>query len=135
MVISHQFGKRPANLRLRVDFFGYTGNPITHWDTDGSPSDPTDSEENSAAQTGRYQLALAGNPETVVYAPVGSEYTNITTGDKFYKRSGHLKTGWARSVSVSAPPTVTGSRDGNAALGSLLTELASLGLITDGTTP
>lgn len=32
-------------------------------------------------------------------------------------------------------PTVTGSRGGNAALASLLTELATLGLIVDGTTP
>lgn len=32
-------------------------------------------------------------------------------------------------------PTITGSRGGNAALASLLTELANLGLIVDGTTP
>jgi hypothetical protein len=30
------------------------------------------------------------------------------------------------------PPNVTGSRGGNAALASLLTKLASIGLITDG---
>ena len=34
----------------------------------------------------------------------------------------------------ASKPTVTGSRGGNAALASLLTKLASLGLITDGTT-
>lgn len=33
-----------------------------------------------------------------------------------------------------SPPSVTGSRGGNAALASLLTVLASLGLITDNTT-
>lgn len=33
-----------------------------------------------------------------------------------------------------APPSVTGSRGGNAALASLLTVLAGLGLITDNTT-
>ena len=33
-----------------------------------------------------------------------------------------------------AKPTVTGSRGGNAALASLLTALASYGLIVDGTT-
>jgi hypothetical protein len=35
---------------------------------------------------------------------------------------------------VTAKPTVTGSRGGNAALASLLTALANLGLITDSTT-
>lgn len=34
----------------------------------------------------------------------------------------------------ASPPSVTGSRGGNAALASLLTVLASLGLITDSTT-
>ena len=31
-------------------------------------------------------------------------------------------------------PTITGSRGGNAALASFLTQMASLGLLTDGTT-
>lgn len=35
---------------------------------------------------------------------------------------------------VVSPPTVTGSRGGNAALASLLTKLALLGIIVDGTT-
>jgi hypothetical protein len=38
-------------------------------------------------------------------------------------------------IAPNTPPTVTGSRGGNAALASLLTTLAGLGLITDGTTP
>lgn len=38
-------------------------------------------------------------------------------------------------VSPVTRPNVTGSRGGNAALASLLTELANLGLITDGTSP
>ena len=38
-------------------------------------------------------------------------------------------------VAQSARPNVTGSRGGNAALASLLTGLAGLGLITDNTTP
>lgn len=33
-----------------------------------------------------------------------------------------------------APPTITGSRGGNVALANLLTQLASYGLIIDGTT-
>lgn len=36
-------------------------------------------------------------------------------------------------ATCAAKPTITGSRGGNAALASLLTELATLGLITDGT--
>jgi len=38
-------------------------------------------------------------------------------------------------VGGSSPPSVTGSRGGNAALASLLTALASLGVILDNTTP
>lgn len=37
-------------------------------------------------------------------------------------------------TAASAKPTITGSRGGNAALADLLTKLAALGLITDGTT-
>jgi hypothetical protein len=40
----------------------------------------------------------------------------------------------ARTFEIPAvPPTVTGSRGGNAALASLITALVSLGLIKDGT--
>jgi len=39
-----------------------------------------------------------------------------------------------RFTTPSTPPAVTGSRGGNAALASLLTTLATLGLITDNTT-
>lgn len=39
------------------------------------------------------------------------------------------------AATPAAQPTVTGSRGGNAALGSLLTSLASLGLVIDGSTP
>jgi len=35
----------------------------------------------------------------------------------------------------ATPPTVTGSRGGNAALASLLTQLADAGVIVDDTTP
>lgn len=49
------------------------------------------------------------------------------TGTKFVKTDGSKNL-----VSVS-PPSITGSRGGNAALASLLTQLATLGLIVDGT--
>lgn len=42
--------------------------------------------------------------------------------------------GFFGALALSAAPTVTGSRGGNAALASLLTALASYGLITDSTT-
>lgn len=35
---------------------------------------------------------------------------------------------------TSSPPTITGSKGGNAALASLITALAGLGLVKDGTT-
>lgn len=38
-------------------------------------------------------------------------------------------------VTPTPPPSVSGSRGGNAALASLLTALAGLGVITDNTTP
>jgi len=37
------------------------------------------------------------------------------------------------NTAPQAKPTITGSRDGNAAVASLLTELETLGLLTDGT--
>lgn len=40
-----------------------------------------------------------------------------------------------QALPVTPPPTVTGSRGGNAALGNLLTALAASGLIVNGTTP
>lgn len=56
--------------------------------------------------------------------PVGGLVLGYPAGQlSFYGGSGITK------------PTVTGSRGGNAALASLLTQLANLGLITDSTTP
>ena len=43
--------------------------------------------------------------------------------------------GFFGTVPLTSRPAVTGSRGGNAALASLLTTLANLGLITDSTTP
>lgn len=51
---------------------------------------------------------------------------------------GHLKTkggvGFFNTAAITSKPSVTGSRGGNAALTSLLTALASYGLVTDSTT-
>jgi len=50
-------------------------------------------------------------------------------GTNYLSADGTFKNPLSRTISV------TGSRGGNAALASLLTALAGLGLITDGTTP
>jgi len=54
--------------------------------------------------------------------------TNMVTR---YQIDGDGKMGW-NGVTTVSQPTVTGSRGGNAALASLLTAVASLGLIVDG---
>ena len=57
--------------------------------------------------------------------------TGSTTGTKIGTDSAQ-KLGFWGATPVSKP-TVTGSRDGNAALADLLTKLASMGLITNST--
>lgn len=49
--------------------------------------------------------------------------------------AGKFGSGLSRGVASVTPQTVTGSRGGNTALASLLTALATLGFITDSTTP
>lgn len=49
-------------------------------------------------------------------------------------RLGPLTNSVTGGIPVASRPTVTGSRGGNAALASLVTQLAALGLIIDGTT-
>jgi hypothetical protein len=66
-------------------------------------------------------LALAGSPEGAVFAPVGSEYTNLTTGQRFHKRSGFGATGWALAytaadAATSATANTLALRDGSADL-------------------
>lgn len=101
---------------------------------------------------------LSGQPETSIYSPEiddpGSDYSQLTLAgnipgvlpSEFYAY-GELVTLAGISLSVSttnlsfffdapAPKqTVVGSRGGNAALASLLTALATYGLITNNTTP
>lgn len=60
------------------------------------------------------------------------------SSDMELSSGGHLKTkggvGFFNTAAITTKPTVTGSRGGNAALASLLTTLASTGLLTDSTT-
>lgn len=84
--------------------------------------------------------ALVGNPaiEGALFKRSGQKPE--ITGDRAYDD-------WRRSMSVAletlglandnsggATPTITGSRDGNPALGSLITALGNEGVVTDGTT-
>lgn len=86
--------------------------------------------DTNAAKYARYGSAAAGyrlyraGTQTILDAPAGSSVTlgaDATRKLGFYGATGATK------------PTVTGSRGGNAALASLLTSLASQGLIVDGT--
>ena len=61
--------------------------------------------------------------------PGGAEPIGVGSGLAI--RNGQL----VLQAASSAPPTVTGARAGNAALASLLSVLAGLGLIIDGSTP
>lgn len=58
-----------------------------------------------------------------------------SSGTPVHRIDGAANTLGFHGASAVAKQTVTGSRGGNAALGSLLTALANLGLLTDGTTP
>ncbi len=71
--------------------------------------------------TGAVQLQ-AGGSNIIVALPGGASLGTVTGTLGFYGTGGAVK------------PTITGAKGGNAALGSLLTALSSLGLITDSTT-
>jgi hypothetical protein len=65
--------------------------------------------------------AAAANPTVIASTAGGGGITfNANTG--------------FNNATPIAKPTITGSRGGNAALANLLTQLASYGLLTDGTT-
>jgi hypothetical protein len=82
-----------------------------------------------APGTGPLLLASASAVEVAVDPGVGNHYL-VTTPE------GHLSDTIGLAFNAATPiptPTITGSRAGNAALASLLTALAALGLIIDGT--
>lgn len=81
------------------------------------------------------------NRTWVFYSP----FEGMRVWDKATAQGMVYKSGWVNELSAYGKvgfygatavtkPTVTGSRGGNAALASLLTQLATLGLITDSTT-
>lgn len=67
---------------------------------------------------------------TVTYLPSTPHVHDHSARDNFEYIESH-----AIFTLPKGPNTVTGSRGGNAALSSLLTELAARGLIVDGSTP
>lgn len=86
-------------------------------------------------------------PPTPTYAEVAFSVTDKKTGEVKHSFN-PVWLSWFLSLTNSvnakdidvfippaAPPTVIGSRGGNAALASLLTGLAGLGIIVDSTTP
>lgn len=87
-----------------------------------------------------FSAGSAGNGGNITITPGGS--LNGTTGtitlyDSATNVAIQIADGPAIGFNAAAPipkPTITGSRGGNAALASLLTELANYGLIIDGTT-
>jgi|GEM_PF-5035456 len=72
-------------------------------------------------------LELAGQEANPGETPAATLWVDDDAGDL------HFGDGVVLTRSASGPPEVSGSRDGNAALASLLTALDSLGIITDST--
>jgi hypothetical protein len=65
------------------------------------------------------------------YSTAGAKIVSVRTNG--VEKNSFDKDGKLGSVALQSPPDITGSRGGNAALADLLTELATLGLITDST--
>jgi hypothetical protein len=103
------------NLRIQGQIAGVNGRD--HWSITSTVTGTTDGTETTRQV---FSTRGAGAPREVfrIEGQVGSTAPMI----------GFL------GASAVARPTVTGSRGGNAALASLLTQLAALGLITDSTT-
>jgi hypothetical protein len=85
----------------------------------------------AAAATGtvvRNYRATGAPAVPIADSGVNTSHTSLPAGNKFAGNMGFYGT------PPIAKPTVTGSRSGNAALASLLTQLAALGLVTDSST-
>ena len=81
------------------------------------------------------EIALGNSTDTGVHAPDATSLSLVAGGDNVLNISGSGALG-ALGFYETAPqakPTITGSRGSNAALASLLTALATLGLVTDST--
>jgi hypothetical protein len=75
----------------------------------------------------------SGALDTILYRP-GADHLKTDDAFSIGGNLAHLGSGLGfYGATVAAKPTVSGSRGGNAALASLITALATLGLLTDGT--
>lgn len=86
-------------------------------------------QAHASAPTSRVILQVTNSTNATTYFSV-SGTTIIINGALDHDGS----TAGFFGATPAAKPTVTGSRDGNAALASLITALATLGLVTDSTT-
>lgn len=86
-----------------------------------------------SSDTGEIKVVAGLNSDSTEGRPI---YFDTDSGTIFEMREetpGTQKIGFFGQSPLSAKPEITGSRGGNAALADLLTKLAALGLITDGT--
>lgn len=100
-----------AAINCRAGVVFATGGTVT-----GSAHVNLDQIVNGSAVTSPYKVAVDTG---VKLTTLGDEFAHSGTKTGFY------------GATPATKPTVTGSRSGNAALASLLTQLATLGLITD----
>lgn len=88
-VLAGSPNKRAASIRIRgIDYSGYdTALPVI--------LRPQNGESAHAVETGFYSIVHTGSPEGVLYAPLGSEYTDVATGAKYRKlTAGVFQMGW-----------------------------------------
>jgi len=112
----------PTTAKRGVDY-RLTGDTVARLavDASASSSGTLTFGDGATADTNLYRSA-ADTLKTDDSLHVGAAFRHLGSSLGFYNSAGGAK------------PTVTGSRGGNAALASLLTGLATLGLITDSTT-
>ena len=91
----------------------------------------------NASNTGMGAMVLADSGTLIQFGKGSDGADSLSTVFLSFNASGAAKfngnVGFNGTTAI-AKPTITGSRGGNAALASLLTALASYGLITDSTT-
>lgn len=96
---------RPRNIHLHnIDFGNLALSTILYHSDQGVW--PLYGSEH-AAETGFYSIAHRGAPEGALYAPLGSEYTDTTTGTRHRKdTAGTSRTGWAQIGATDEASTI-----------------------------
>ncbi|WP_431482229.1 hypothetical protein [Pseudomonas solani] len=89
---------------------------------------------------GAGSVAITANSDTLSDVGMGFSTRGTGTGDFYSSNFSAKRFSWSsvglsfNGAAIIAKPTVTGAKGGNAALTSLMTALANLGLVTDSTT-